>query len=364
VTRFLKIQDQLTSLASLLLKSKAYHESLQERRIMEHGESSSDDSNVAYDRSESLPVTSLPRTKNQKPFIPQCCDETNVDTKSASRETHTLSISHQFPFTGSVRLKITSLSQDHGFDLAVGLDIVVWDADSNPFGYNRSNVMEEFVSCFQESFTSDEWDEITGSELNNSKTPSSSFSFYEFYIRWSMKEAYTKALGYGMILDFKSFQMQPTPSTLTDCNHKSWFQNLGGQKLLLAENVHTGTHPNYLHRIVSVEHLTPNTRWKPNFATNIEQFHFFFLPLRGGPQEESVNPARNIDSRLPSFSLACICVGPCSFQQSDSLCQDLNATIDETEISFDDLSSWHDSLVLQGCPRGTLSAPAEDSDLS
>ena len=31
---------------------------------------------------------------------------------------------------------------------------------------------------------------------------------HEFYIQWSIKEAYTKALGFGMNIDFQSFETE------------------------------------------------------------------------------------------------------------------------------------------------------------
>jgi len=103
----------------------------------------------------------LPRTKYGKPYIPS--------------EDYEISLSHQYPYIGIA---------SHGSSTnPVGLDIVV--------------MKEMDIKSFNETFTSNEWTRINKS-ADVLKT---------FYIYWSMKEAYTKALGLGMSLNFNSFDM-------------------------------------------------------------------------------------------------------------------------------------------------------------
>lgn len=100
----------------------------------------------------------LPRSKYGKPYIPS--------------EDYEISLSHQYPYIG-----IVSHASSNN---PIGLDIVVMkDID---------------LKAFDGMFTSSEWLRIN-------------HDLHTFYIYWSMKEAYTKALGLGMSLNFNSFEL-------------------------------------------------------------------------------------------------------------------------------------------------------------
>ena len=88
VTRFVKPEDRYLALGSLLLKSRAYH---QTSRVRNDSENIKDD-----DKSKPFPVTELPRTEYRKPYIP-------IDGEHKIRH-HVMSVSHQFPYVGLARL--------------------------------------------------------------------------------------------------------------------------------------------------------------------------------------------------------------------------------------------------------------------
>jgi len=79
----------------------------------------------------------------------------------------------------------------------VGLDIVTFE-DFNPCLYQSTR---EFLQVFQSSFTNWEWNCILAVYENGD-----GHMLREFYLRWAVKEAYTKALGVGMGCSFDSFE--------------------------------------------------------------------------------------------------------------------------------------------------------------
>jgi phosphopantetheinyl transferase (holo-ACP synthase) len=178
VFRFIQPKDKYTALASMLLKSQAFH--------------------ITYKSTpeERVTVTDLPRTKFKKPYIPvRDYDSSKMATKE--EDLHPLSVSHQFPFAGLAKLDTSSLVSEDPRP-HVGMDIVSFDAH-NPKLYSDER---EFINVFQGSFTAWEWSRIENEH---------SFRLNEYYVRWAMKEAYTKALGLGMGIDFTSFEMKLTP---------------------------------------------------------------------------------------------------------------------------------------------------------
>jgi phosphopantetheine--protein transferase-like protein len=76
----------------------------------------------------------------------------------------------------------------------VGVDIVV----KEPLNRRLYDSDDDFLAVFEDSFATAEWQMVT------SATP---HCLKEFYLRWAVKEAYTKALGVGLGFDFKSFEV-------------------------------------------------------------------------------------------------------------------------------------------------------------
>jgi 4'-phosphopantetheinyl transferase len=161
--RFVKVSDKYLRLMSLLLKSRAFYQTYPSIK-----------SDIPDDAS--LPVVDLPRTEEGRPYIP---------VAKGSLPDTSFSISHQHPYIGIARAPS---------DVKVGLDIVTFDTVNQNLYRNEM----EFIDVFRLNFTKSEWDSIVDHEGDD--------MLNEFYLRWAIKEAYTKAQGRGMSLEFDSFE--------------------------------------------------------------------------------------------------------------------------------------------------------------
>jgi phosphopantetheinyl transferase (holo-ACP synthase) len=252
VLRFIQVKDKYMALGSTLLKSQAFHS------VHNHKPLSS-----ARHRRRLLPVE-LPRTEYKKPYIP-----IKIGTKVPKKEedVYPLSISHQFPIVGAAQLDTgvgtdTILARPY-----VGMDIVMFD------DYNRRlfSSVDEFISVFRTSFTEWEWTRIharNGSHL------------HEFYLRWAMKEAYTKAIGVGMGLAFDSFDTRLSLLDDDDVQEKGLWPALSAC-------------PKGKYVFGSVIHEDKKS----------EAWDFFFYPLYEERREE------NEHLIAPAHGCVCICVG-------------------------------------------------------
>jgi phosphopantetheinyl transferase (holo-ACP synthase) len=265
VTKYLQTKDKYMSLASILLKSRAFYQ----YRSSLRGEINDTPSSSTGGLSQSAqpesqiasirPIVDLPRTQHNKPYIPiqQNQDETNKCNiqKHGSAATDTtkiftmeeavfpLSISHQFPYIG-IATKTTSKSskgpsgayndkegrrhhlrqkqqqekegsfsrsclieEEISASVLIGLDIVVFEE------LNRRlySTVDEFLDVFFDSLTSREWNRIQSiknyrDDDDDDKASDNSSRLTdvvnELYVTWAMKEAYTKALGVGLGFNF------------------------------------------------------------------------------------------------------------------------------------------------------------------
>jgi 4'-phosphopantetheinyl transferase len=177
IERFVRPRDRLLALASVLLKSRAYHLTYPYPASSPSGDGLR------------LSLVQLPRTAHGKPYLPTrqgACDPTP----------DTLSVSHQFPFCGAARILPNphiNVTEDFS-SYKVGLDIVV----KEPVNQSLYDSVDDFLAVFEDSFAPSEWQMVT------SATP---HCLEEFYLRWAVKEAYTKAIGVGLGFDFKSFEV-------------------------------------------------------------------------------------------------------------------------------------------------------------
>ena len=239
---------------------------------------------------QSRPVVLLPRTLNNKPYIPSW-NQCNADI-------HNFSLSHQFPFIASVRQKFNETR------LAVGLDLVVW----NDSRYNLSNIQEDFISCFQDSFSKREWSEIVHVCIQN--------RVYEFMIRWAIKEAYTKALGLGMMCQFNSFE-------ICHASIYNWFEYISTNP-----QITTSSNDNkWIAHRVTIKHLCLNNRWDSQ-GTNTQQ-EPVVLYFKNLPIAEHTNRDH---SSFPPFAMLCICLVPDSARE---------VCIDVEDLSYEELLKWH-----------------------
>lgn len=152
----IRVTDKYLRLLSVLIKSREFHLAYP----------------TAHALGEGLPIIEIPKSREGKPFIP---------TQTGQPSNYEFSVSHQCPYIGIARSR----------GVKVGLDIVTFDEINRRLYCNE----REFVSAFRSSFAESEWNLIT----------SSATVLNDFFLRWAMKEAYTKSLGLGMSLEFESF---------------------------------------------------------------------------------------------------------------------------------------------------------------
>lgn len=266
VLRFLRVKDKWSAIGSTLIKSQAFH------RIHQ---SEDDDS--------SCPIVELPRTEYRKPYIPIANKDICVNCKEENY--FPLSVSHQFPFVGAAVVENNTKSSPH----LVGLDIVAFE------DYNRKlySSQDEFLDVFRESFTDREYECIKSNE---------SSSLQKFYLRWAMKEAYTKALGVGLGFEFNSFDL--CLSNIDD-----------GERKCLVDTVLSAHDGIYFSG--SVKFLTRPT--KPS-----EVWDFYFLPLRDPTDSDLI------------AGCACVSAGPFPSPMKPPRFQ---VEVELTDI--DSLIKWH-----------------------
>ena len=244
VNRFIRVQDKYLHLLSVLIKSREFH--------------------LAYSsgREADLPLIDLPKSTHGKPFIP---------TSSGQPSESEFSVSHQHPYVGIARVK----------GIKVGLDIVTFDE----INHRLYNDERDFVNTFQSSFAKSEWDSIVRSKA----------MLKEFYLQWAIKEAYTKSLGLGMAMEFKSFV------TMLDAVENLWEY--------ISENSDQGKGV-----------IVPATLQHCN-EVDPKRCSFFFLLLK---------------SKARIRGCACICIPIDSVEKV--------VTVDTTWMELEELLTWHRSV--------------------
>jgi phosphopantetheinyl transferase (holo-ACP synthase) len=239
IMRYVKQRDAHLALASILLKSRAFHQTHQQQS---HNDRDYDYSDVAHQQSGTQqqqqcrrhPLMDLPRTKHNKPFIPM--NRTGGgDDQQDDDDIHTvpISVSHQYPFCGLVRFvpkrpeeKNKQSRHINSPLLLLGLDIVCFDIVQPKDQHD----VKSFVDIFCSNFAPAEWDIIHAAATDNQQQQHHGntnggnngdwMMLREFCIRWAVKEAYTKALGVGLGFDFASFQVVFEHEDLQVCNNK------------------------------------------------------------------------------------------------------------------------------------------------
>ncbi len=305
VSRFLKTRDKYLAFGSMLLKSQYFHEI-----YSDNTDSNSDGEKQA----RSVVLVHLPTTQYRKPYIPLPNGwKQNSNNSAMEEDVFSFSISHQFPFVGCARIKHdnqSSVTKDSNIASQairstvpppiVGLDIVVFE-EINSRLYSSE---EEFLQVFQDQFTQNEWE-------NGIQQTSPPNRYREFFVRWAMKEAYTKAIGVGMGLDFKSFEIQ---------------LDLSDQENITSSVSSIWTRVCNEHEPAAVLKATELVCFKGTIVfenkKENEYFYFYFLPL-----------ISNTTIPDPTEGCACICVG--SFRENHP-----------TERSSDDNERWKNSIAI------------------
>jgi len=368
----------------VLLKSKAYHETVQEIAKMRDFKNKSrrgvcsccgnDSASRPHGGdawknpkecarllpSQSIPVVLLPLTAYGKPYIPDLRHFRRRKNRLLWRRKqpewnrNILSISHQFPFvaSGKFHFNLTGKESPQKFQqcaamatstTVIGLDIAVWDPMTAV-----STREDDLLQYFQSSFSDIEWNGIFSLLCN------SNLRMKEFHIRWSMKEAYTKSLGFGMSLNFGSFELLPSIldnandfrfEHTNDLSKFSWLHDLQQFSKTEAKEASSSR---FDHRLIRVRHIKPNLRWDGSDENQRTEFwNFWFLPLlQKSNREQDTSIYTEVEkteisvSAYQSFALACICTGDSDLKKAARTTSS-DARVQVENLLFDDLVCWH-----------------------
>mmetsp|Transcript_38213 Transcript_38213/g.83903 ORF Transcript_38213/g.83903 Transcript_38213/m.83903 type:complete len:431 (-) Transcript_38213:5-1297(-) len=326
VTRFIKPEDRYLALGSLLLKSRAYHQTLADV----NGEAS-----CSAAGGISLPVVDLPRTEYRKPYIPIPESKKGQDRNNNHNHHHhhhLISVSHQFPYVGLSRLNLQSpyLLQSSSTPLHVGLDIVTYQPP-NPRLYSSTS---EFLDVFRDSFTSSEWEHVVDQSAPAAawfgrRHKSDEDSMREFYLRWAVKEAYTKALGVGMGLDFGSFDVR------FDC-----CKNNSGGLVESFDMAKEREDDRNTHRLATLGKIVRCGGNDAATGHREEIWHFTFTELGGKKPSELDVCTSTTSKQHRREGCACVCVGPITPLEV----AERNAIIRPVDVRWmglEDVLYWH-----------------------
>lgn len=294
ILKYIRISDRYLALASILLKSRAFY----------HARGR--ETTTSKERRPPC-IVDLPRTIHNKPFIPSGL----VPTPENEENLYPMSISHQFPFAGMLILDTRAKDVQKVTSLLAGLDIVVFD-EINPKLYES---VQDFIDVFHGSFTAAEL-----SAMNDEfRCPDDASQLRELYLRWAIKEAYTKALGVGMGTNFASFETV-LDSLDSGTSLWSWISSSKNDMLLITMG--------------SVDQLSSTPNDEMQNRQQREKWRYFFQPLYDGP----VGAERRDSQKMRGC--ACACIGP--FDSGIESYEGIDIDIDWTDIKK--LMSWHGEL--------------------
>lgn len=286
IMRYIKETDRWTAFSSLLLKSIAFHRYV--------------DPSMSIDTNDKkLPVVDLPRTRFNRPYLPHL-GATKEQEVRENRDSM-MNISHQYPYICMIQTQVTdnnSPSQIPPCQM-IGCDLVIFEANLNE--YNPT--IPDFLQLFVGSFTSTEWQAIITS--TSSSLPWSDENILkEFYLRWAMKEAYTKALGMGLNVDFDSFEARLIGLDV-DCAHVN---GVWRPRDSIWESITTETETNQHGQIQHQYSFLGQVIWmkEPNVPRPEGEFWVFtFIPLVENGVVENL-----IQSGDTTTGCVCLCRGP------------------------------------------------------
>ncbi len=301
IMRYFKEPDRWTAFASLLLKSIAFHRH------------TDPNTNLSVDEAKTLlPVIDLPRTKFNRPYLPRTTAG-NTTTRVADEEVEEcreslMNVSHQFPYICMTQKKCsdptTSSKAQLPYDM-IGCDLVTFKAMLNKYSPTVTDFIGSFVGCF----TTSEWQAINNDESSLPRSDDSILK--EFYLRWAMKEAYTKALGVGMNVDFDSFETRLIGHDVDSANiDGAWKPSDGiwGSIIKDVEPDESNGRVEYQFSLVgqvirtreqNSDVVVQGSKWDG------EYWIFTFLPLNDGLRNSSIQP-----DETASSGCVCICKGP------------------------------------------------------
>ena len=187
------------------------------------------------------------------------------------------------------------------------MDIITLDEEVNKRLYSCA---KEFVDVFEESFTATEWEQLQA--IYHASGRDDELLKREFFIRWSIKEAYTKALGVGLGFDFGSFQME------YESAQDSWVDRLAVCEQHDARPIFCGT-------VTTRKGFVPEKEIR---VTDHERWLFVFDKLE----------TPNLWGKNCVTGYACTSIGPIPGDLSP---EDISLDIDVDVMTIRQLIDWH-----------------------
>lgn len=308
IMRYRRDEDRWTSLTSLLLKSLAFYRSQDSstERLGEWGrDGASAEMGALQIRHKNLPILDLPRTKYHRPYLPRLgWDPANSPIDAAKEEGEVdenyhsmMNVSHQYPWVCMAQQQLRATEATSKPTL-LGVDLVIFDARLGKY----TPTINDFLKSFVRSYTPWEWERINHYRKTDSwsignlsaRRRSEESRLREFFLRWSMKEAYTKALGKGMHIEFDEFETKLCGVDIAAGNPSG-----GGRVDGIWETIrHHSSHRGEGSRQLSVTGKVRHTK----SPLQVDSWEFIFIPLGGGIM------GSNIEST--PIACTCICRGP------------------------------------------------------
>lgn len=322
IMRYRRDQDRWTSFTSLLLKSMAFYRSVDPTLCIPSKstarQADDDDPSTCMEKlairdKQKLAIVDLPRTKYNRPYLP--LDEKSSSSNAAHEELNEncnsmMNVSHQYPWVCMAQQQLHSPKSS----ILIGLDVVIFDARLGKF---RPTV-DDFLKSFVGSFTPWEWERITHRRCPSpwsyvrkrfsTRARGDDSKLREFFLRWSMKEAYTKALGLGMNINFNEFETRlcgvdddAEGSALEEQDEGIWTSTMKG-------DTDCGSKEGNGQRQFSVV-------GKVKRASSLawERWEFLFIPLGDGVVQDMAQDmmvSQSPRSDAANKGCACICRGP------------------------------------------------------
>ena len=346
IMRYRLERDRRTSLTSLLFKSVAYYRSID----CEFGMSSSSSSDDGHDVEDETmdrtrvkwPIVDLPRTTYNRPYLPSLT-KYDADVEEGEDRDHSMNVSHQYPWVCMVQRRPASsyttgcINISSGSRHYLGIDVVVFEARVNKYAPTITDFLEPFAS----SFTLWEWDRITNDRgrCNNMYSSSSSDTrdddddddaschlaarlrvgrcrsdlprLREFYLRWSMKEAYTKALGLGMHVNFDDVEIRLLGTDVNVVDEDVVARDEEEEEEEEEEGIWSSMRKQYeRRRYYSTIGRVRRRESKSSSISLWDSWEFAFVPLLLPPGGTTPLPSSTSTTAVDGSACACICRGP------------------------------------------------------
>ncbi|KAL9182534.1 hypothetical protein ACHAXT_013186 [Thalassiosira profunda] len=311
ILRFRRDQDRWTSLTSLLLKSLAFYRSLDPGHGILLADNETDGNqhplaNKLDVTSGRLAIVDLPRTEHHRPFLPKRNKGGYRFPLSNKKETENchaaMNVTHQYPWVCMAQQQLDPTATV----TKLGVDVVVFSANLNEY----SPTVDDFLKCFKSSCTPWEWERIHQYKPSKSCAPgdrSEGSKLQEFYLRWSMKEAYTKAMGLGMHINFDEFETSLSGIDFGADADVGEDTEEGIWSAIAREGRDLDKTP----EVNLQRQFSAMGKVKKKKAGDWEYWEFIFVPLREETDGGGNVEANRVSARDSGYdACACICRGP------------------------------------------------------